>query len=68
MKERQRKMMSLLPEYGVKDMAVWFRLVVLMRPVLLQGLQVRPTAGRGEGGRESGEEGRRRVGGRGEGG
>ena len=37
---RQRKIMGSLPEFCVRDMAVWFRVVVLMRPVLLQGLQV----------------------------
>ena len=34
-------MMAGLPEFGVKDMASWFRFVVLSRPILLQGLQVR---------------------------
>ena len=38
--ERQRKAMSGVPEFCVKDMAVWFRFVVLSRPALLQGLQV----------------------------
>ena len=38
--ERQRSVMAGLPEFGVKDMASWFRFVVLSRPILLQGLQV----------------------------
>ena len=38
--ERQRAAMKGLPEFGVKDMASWFRFVVLTRPTLLQGLQV----------------------------
>ena len=38
--ERQRSALAGLPEFGVKDMASWFRFVVLSRPVLLQGLQV----------------------------
>lgn len=38
--ERQRSVMAGLPEFGVKDMASWFRFVVLSRPSLLQGLQV----------------------------
>jgi hypothetical protein len=40
--ERQRKVMSGLPEFCVRDMTVWFRVVALMRPILLQGLQVTP--------------------------
>ena len=40
MEERQRKVMSGLPEFCVRDMTVWFRVVALMRPILLQGLQV----------------------------
>lgn len=32
--------MSGVPEFCVKDMASWFRFVVLTRPALLQGLQV----------------------------
>ena len=39
--EKQRSVMAGLPEFGVKDMASWFRFVVLSRPILLQGLQVR---------------------------
>ena len=42
--ERQRSVMAGLPEFGVKDMASWFRFVVLSRPILLQGLQVRQSA------------------------
>ena len=38
--QRQRSLMAGLPEFGVKDMASWFRFVVLSRPILLQGLQV----------------------------
>ena len=38
--ERQRSMMAGVPEFGVKDMASWFRFVVLSRANLLQGLQV----------------------------
>ena len=38
--EKQRQVMCRLPEFCVRDMAVWFRLIVLMRPVFLQGLQV----------------------------
>jgi hypothetical protein len=40
--ERQRQAMCGVPEFCVRDMTVWFRVVVLMRPVLLQGLQVTP--------------------------
>ena len=39
-RERQRKLLAGIPEYCVKDMASWFRFVVLARPALLQGLQV----------------------------
>lgn len=39
--EKQRSVMAGLPEFGVKDMASWFRFVVISRPVLLQGLQVK---------------------------
>ncbi len=40
MHEKQRQLLSGLPEFCVKDMASWFRFVVLYRPALLQGLQV----------------------------
>ena len=38
--KRQREVMSGLPEYFVRDMTVWFRVIAIMKPVLLQGLQV----------------------------
>lgn len=37
---RQKQLLSQVPEFGVKDMAAWFRFVVLIRPTLLQSLQV----------------------------
>ena len=43
--ERQRSALAGLPEFGVKDMASWFRFVVLSRPVLLQGPQVGTVCG-----------------------
>ena len=39
--ERQRKAFAAVPEFCVKDMAAWFRFVVLSTPLLLQGLQAR---------------------------
>ena len=40
MGSRQRKLLAGVPDYCVKDMCIWFRFVVLSKPVLLQGLQV----------------------------
>lgn len=40
--ERQRKAFAAVPEFCVKDMAAWFRFVVLSTPLLLQGLQLTP--------------------------
>ena len=39
---RQRAVLGLVPESGVKDMCAWFRFVSLIRPTLLQALEVPP--------------------------
>ena len=46
--EKQRKLLSGLPEFCVKDMASWFKLVAQFKPKLLQGLQVSNHTYRGE--------------------
>ena len=38
--ERQQQLLVGLPEFCVKDMALWFKFVAVHRPALLQGLQV----------------------------
>ena len=38
--ERQCLLMAGVPEFGMKDMATWFRFVVLNMPILLDKLQV----------------------------